>query len=158
MIALQWYTHVSTCGMSFCQTGSTLSQGSTCLNHMSLLASFCDLSTRPCSHTTNLKSFRKQHLEQHREMTLYYCQWYSYIINIVRPIISLPHFQKIFWSRYRLRQGWVFLERTWILNGICFTKHFIEFVFVETNQLVGSNPNVIYMRETWAEQGCRKQR
>ena len=39
------------------------------------------------------------------------------------------------------------LERTQILSGIQFTTHFIEFVLVETNQSVGGNPNVIYMRK-----------
>ena len=32
-----------------------------------------------------------------------------------------------------------------------FITHFIEFVLVETNELVGSNPNVIYMRETFGQ-------
>ena len=30
----------------------------------------------------------------------------------------------------------------WILSGIQFTRHFIGFVLVEMNQLLGSNPNV----------------
>ena len=33
-----------------------------------------------------------------------------------------------------LRRGWVFLERTQIPIGIHFTRHFINFVSVETNQ------------------------
>jgi len=37
-----------------------------------------------------------------------------------------------------LRWGWVFLERTWILSGIQFTTHFIEFFVVETKRFVGS--------------------
>jgi len=52
-------------------------------------------------------------------------------------------------------QVWVSTERTWILNGLLFTKHFIEFVFMETNQLVGSNPNVIYMRDTCGQRSSR---
>jgi len=32
------------------------------------------------------------------------------------------------------RYGWVQLTRTCVFSGIQFTKHFIEFVFVETNQ------------------------
>jgi len=43
------------------------------------------------------------------------------------------------------------LATFWILSGIEFTTHFIEFAPTETNQLVGSNPNVIYMRETFGE-------
>jgi len=38
--------------------------------------------------------------------------------------------------------------QTQILNAIQFTTHYIEFILVENNQLVGSNPNVIHMRET----------
>jgi len=44
--------------------------------------------------------------------------------------------------------GWVFLKRTRILSRFHFTKHFIEFVLVETNQVVGSNSNVILTRQT----------
>jgi len=47
-----------------------------------------------------------------------------------------------------LRWGWVFLERTRILSGIQFTKQFIEFVVVETEQFVSSNINVILTRQT----------
>ena len=47
-----------------------------------------------------------------------------------------------------LRWGWVFLQRTWILSRIQFTRHFIEFVFVETQQFVGSNVYVILTRQT----------
>ena len=39
------------------------------------------------------------------------------------------------------------LEPTRILSGIQFTKHFIEFVVVETKQFVSSNPNVILTRQ-----------
>jgi len=47
-----------------------------------------------------------------------------------------------------LRWGGVFLERTQILSGIQFTRHFIEFVVVETKQFVSSNVNVILTRQT----------
>jgi len=43
---------------------------------------------------------------------------------------------------------WVFLERTWILSGIQFEGHFIEFVVVETKEWVGSNVNVIFTLQT----------
>ena len=48
----------------------------------------------------------------------------------------------------RLRRGWIFLERTRVLSGIQFTRHFIEFVVVETKELVCSNINVILTRQT----------
>jgi len=47
-----------------------------------------------------------------------------------------------------LRCGWVYLERTRIFNGIQFTRHFIEFVVVETKPFVGSNVNMILTRQT----------
>jgi len=53
-------------------------------------------------------------------------------------------------GRAEFRSRWVWFERACIFIGIQFTKHFIEFVFVETNQFVGSNPNVILMRKTSA--------
>jgi len=46
------------------------------------------------------------------------------------------------------RWGWVFLERTRILRGIQVTRHFIEFIVVETKCFVGSNVNVILTRQT----------
>jgi len=45
------------------------------------------------------------------------------------------------------RWGWVFLERMWILLGIHFTSHFIEFVVVETKRSASSNVNVILTRQ-----------
>jgi len=47
------------------------------------------------------------------------------------------------------RQVWlVFQERTQILSGIQFARHFIDFVLVETKQFVGSDVNVILTRQT----------
>jgi len=46
-----------------------------------------------------------------------------------------------------LRCGGVFLERTRILSGIQFIRHFIEFIVVETKKIVGSNVNVILTRQ-----------
>jgi len=45
-------------------------------------------------------------------------------------------------------QGWVSLKRTCVFSGIQSKKHFIGFVFVEPNQLFGSNVNVILTRQT----------
>ena len=39
-------------------------------------------------------------------------------------------------------------KRTCTFSGIQFTRHFIEFVVLETNQMVGSNSNVILTRHT----------
>ena len=50
-----------------------------------------------------------------------------------------------------VRWGWVFLARTRILSRFQFAGHFIEFVLLETNQLVGSNPNVILTRQTYGQ-------
>ena len=61
------------------------------------------------------------------------------------------------------KQGWVLFERTCVFAGIQFTKRFMELVHVETNELVGSNSNVILTWQTvleyWPvlEQGCGKQ-
>ena len=50
--------------------------------------------------------------------------------------------------RYQLRWGCVFLERTQILSGIQFTKHFIDFFVVTTKRFVGTfvNKNFDKMR------------
>jgi len=47
-----------------------------------------------------------------------------------------------------IRWGWVFLERTRILSGFKFTKHFIKILVVETKRFVGSFVNVILTRQT----------
>ena len=47
-----------------------------------------------------------------------------------------------------LRQGWVFSKRMCVFSGIYFTTHFIEFVVMETKQIVRSNSNVILRRQT----------
>jgi len=49
---------------------------------------------------------------------------------------------------HAFRQGFASFERTQILSGIQFTKHFIEFVLCGENQLFGSNINVIYTLKT----------
>jgi hypothetical protein len=44
--------------------------------------------------------------------------------------------------------GWVFSKQTYVFSGIQFPRYFIEFVVVETKQIVGSNSNVILTRQT----------
>jgi len=60
-------------------------------------------------------------------------------------------------SQNRLRWGWVCFERTWILSGIQFTTHFIEFFVVETKRFVGSSSyvNVILTRQTCGQRSSR---
>ena len=60
-------------------------------------------------------------------------------------------------SQDRLRWGWVCFERTWILSGIQFTTHFIEFFVVETKRFVGSSSyvNVILTRQTCGQRSSR---
>ena len=53
-----------------------------------------------------------------------------------------------FFFHIHSRQGWVFSKRTCAFSGIQFTKHFIEFVVVETKQIVSSDSNVILRRQT----------
>jgi hypothetical protein len=49
----------------------------------------------------------------------------------------------------------VILERSRILSGIQFARHCIEFVFVEMNQSVGSNLNVILTLQTCGQRSSR---
>ena len=46
-------------------------------------------------------------------------------------------------------------KRTCILNGIQFTRHFSEFVLVETSKVVRSNSNVILTRQTCGQRLSR---
>jgi len=55
----------------------------------------------------------------------------------------------------KLRQGWILFNRTCEYAGIQFTKHSIEFVLLETNKLVGSNPHVILTRQTCRQRSNR---
>jgi len=62
------------------------------------------------------------------------------LLNLLKGAkASKLRFLKIYFVEVKLG----FLKRTRILNGIQFTIYFIEFVLVETNQLVRSIPNVI---------------
>ena len=63
-------------------------------------------------------------------------------INIVKKWRSNTH----------SRLGWVFLKQMWVLIGIQFTRHFIEFVVVKTKELIGSN---VYVNLTWQTCGQR---
>jgi len=56
---------------------------------------------------------------------------------------------------YSLKEGVVFFERTRDLSGIQFPKHSIKFVFVETNQVVGSDSNVILTRRTYHQRSSK---
>jgi len=42
----------------------------------------------------------------------------------------------------------MWFERTCVFSGILFTRHFIELICLETNQLFGSHSNVILTRQT----------
>jgi len=54
-----------------------------------------------------------------------------------------------------LRWGWLSFERTWILSGIQFTTHFIDFFVVETKRFVVSFVNVILTRQTCGQRSNR---
>jgi Tfp pilus assembly PilM family ATPase len=54
-----------------------------------------------------------------------------------------------------LRQGWVLFKQTCVFSGIQFTKHFIEFVFVETNEVVCSNSTMILTQQTCGQRSSR---
>jgi len=54
-----------------------------------------------------------------------------------------------------LRWGWVFLERTRILDGIQFTTYFIEIFVVEMKRFVGSCVHVILPRQTCGQRSSR---
>ena len=56
------------------------------------------------------------------------------------------------------RWGWVCFERTRILTGIQFTRHFIELVVVELKRLVNSNVNVILTQQTYGHRSSRAAR
>ena len=65
--------------------------------------------------------------------------------NLKEPFKYMGHFLI---HRHYLKQGWVFSKRTCVFRGIQVTRHFIEFVVVETKQIVGTNSNVILTRQT----------
>jgi len=49
--------------------------------------------------------------------------------------------------RLAFKHAWNSFEPTCVFSGIHFTKYFIEFVFVQTNQFFGRNPNVILTQQ-----------
>jgi len=75
----------------------------------------------------------------------------------VDPIIfkrSIDYIEKAFFSAY-LRWGCVFLERTRILIGIRFTKHFIIKFVVDMKRFVNSTVNAILTRQTCGQRSNR---
>ena len=50
---------------------------------------------------------------------------------------------------------WVFSKRTCVFSEIQFTKYFIEFIVVETKQIVGVNANVILTQQTCGQHSSR---
>jgi len=60
-----------------------------------------------------------------------------------------------FHMNFSFRQGWGLFKQTCEFSGFQFTKHFIEFVFVESNEVVRSNSNVILMRQTCGHRSSR---
>jgi len=58
-------------------------------------------------------------------------------------------------QKFRLRWGWVFLERTRILSGIQFTTHLIEILIVQTKRFVGGFVHVILTRQTCSQRSSR---
>ena len=55
----------------------------------------------------------------------------------------------------RSKWDWVFLQQTRILRRMQLTRHFIEFIVVETIELVGSDVNVILMRQICGQRSSR---
>jgi len=62
---------------------------------------------------------------------------------------------KLRYNSHPLRQGWVLFKSMCVFSGIQFTKHFIESVFVETNEVVCSDSNVILTRQTCSHRSSR---
>jgi len=56
---------------------------------------------------------------------------------------------------HTLKQGWGLFKRTCEFSGIQFTKHFIEFVYVETNEVVRRNSHVNLTRQTCGQRSSR---
>jgi len=72
-------------------------------------------------------------------------------MNSIKCFVKLHSTENVYFRTIpnpTLRQGWVSLKRTCVFSGIQSKKHFIEFVFVEPNQLFGSNVNMILTRQT----------
>jgi len=92
-----------------------------------------------------------------RQIAFFKNRWVPILCDFWKPMF--PRFDRLH-LKFILRWGWVFLERTRILNGIQFTTHFIEFFVVEMKRFVRSFVNVVLTRQTCGQrsrQGCGKQ-
>ena len=67
----------------------------------------------------------------------------------IRLIVIFPQ------MNYRFKVGLSILERTWILSGIQFTTHFIEFFVVEAKQFVSRFVHVILARQTCGQRSSK---
>jgi len=69
-------------------------------------------------------------------------------LNAVCSLFCTNHSQNLLLWIYSLRQSWVFSKPTCVFSGIQFTRNLIEFVVVETKEIVSSSSNVILTRQT----------
>jgi len=96
--------------------------------------------------------------------TYYYFLWFWYLLygpywDLAVKCVCGPNFRstslQISQVFLATRWGWVFVERTQILSEIQFTRHFIDFLVVETKRFVGSTLNVILTRQTCGQRSSR---
>ena len=67
------------------------------------------------------------------------------------PLHPLKIYSRNWYYFCTLRQGWVFLKRQCVYSGVRYTRYFIEFVGVETKQIISVHSNVIL---TVTQQTC----
>jgi len=73
---------------------------------------------------------------------------HGYSVLLMQYVIYFPRITAQNLLVNWLRQGWVFSKQTCVFSATQFTRYFIEFVVVETKQIVSSNSNVILTRQT----------
>jgi len=90
------------------------------------------------------------------QTTLFWWKWFVPQLYQFRRGISGGPALKYFYMIHRGGRWVVFKRpREFSHGGIQFTKRFIEFVFVETNEMVCSNSNVILTRQTCGHRSSR---
>jgi len=86
---------------------------------------------------------------------LYIFHRFFYVFEILLFCLLFMFFRCFIFIYSCLRQGWGLFKQTCKFSGIQFTKYFIEFVFVETIEMVRSNSNVILTRQTCGHRSSR---
>jgi len=115
---------------------NTLQRTATQCNSLQHIATHCNALQRTATHCNTPKHTKVHFTKLHHTGT----HWSQKLV-FSEAIVCMK-------VDYTSRQRYIFFERTWNFTRIQFTMRFINFLFVEMNYLVSSDPNIMLKRQT----------